>query len=485
MKKMFWIVILGVGCCLKTVGQIADSAGAAAQSLKTMTLVECVQIALKNNQSVYMANFNAETQAVYHSQAKASVFPSVNSTIDHGLNTGRSINPSDNSYLSQSFTSANYNLNASLSLWNGFKVRNYIRKTDLDERSGRLDAQQQEDAITIEVIAAYLDILNQQELLNNLYRQELTTQVQYNRLDTLNQSGAASPADLYDIKGQLNSSEIAIIDQKNAIKTAKITLFQLLNLPLDMGIVLEAPGKSIRPDQPAAGSIDEIYSHSLESLPMIKSSKLKLESAGRQVAINRADYYPSLTLNGGLGTAFSSAANRSVPGDILRQETGAYVLNGAEQQPVYQDVAMMGTQKIPYWDQLKNNYGANVNLTLNIPIFNGLQTKSNVKIARIQEKQAKLELSTTETQLKNAIGKAYFDAGAAMDAWLKQQEQVAAYQEYFRISEVKFNAGAINSSEYLIAKNKLSQAENSLVAAKYNYIFKSKILSYYEGTLSL
>lgn len=457
--------------------QISDSA-------RRLTLQACVQIALKNNETVYLAQFNAEAAGVTHQQAKASIFPSVSGQINHGLNTGRSINPSDNSYLSQSFTSADYNLSASLSLWNGFKIRNYIRKTDLDEKSGKLDAQQQRDAITIEVIAAYLDILNQQEQLNNLYKQALSTQIQYNRLDTLNQNGAASPADLYDLKGQLNENQLAIIQQKNGIENAKITLFQLMNEPLDMTIVLEKPNQGKMPSV-EAGSIEGIYEESLTNLPNIKSAKLKFQSAEKQVAINKADLYPYLTLNGGLGTAFSSAATRSVLGSLVQSENGAYVMQDGTRLPVYEDIPQMSFQKIPYWDQLKNNYGANINLTLHIPIFDGLRARSNIKLARIQQKQAALDLTTAEKQLKNAVGKAYFDQSSALDGWAKQQEQVAAYQEYFRISEVKFNAGAINSAEYLIAKNKLNQAENSLVAAKYNYIFKSKILSYYKGTLSL
>lgn len=455
-----------------------------ADSARNLTLASCVQMALKNNETIYLAQFNAEAAGVYHQQAKAAIFPTVSGLINHGLNSGRSINPSDNSYLSQSFTSADYSLSASLSLWNGFKVRNYIRQTDLDEKSGKLDAQQQRDAITIEVIAAYLDILNQQEQLNNLYKQELSTQIQYNRLDTLSQSGAASPADLYDIKGQLNENQLAIIQQKNGIENAKITLFQLMNEPLDMSIVLEAPNQGKVPGA-ENGSIEGIYEQSLTNLPNIQSAKLKFQSAEKEVAINKADLYPYLTLNGGIGTAFSSAATRSLPGSLQQSETGGYVMQGGARFPVYEDVQQMRTQKIPYFDQLKNNYGANVNLTLNIPIFNGLQTRSNVKIAKIQQKQAALNLNTAEKQLKNAVGKAYFDQSSALDGWAKQQEQVAAYREYFRISEVKFNAGAINSAEYLIAKNKLNQAENSLVAAKYNYIFKSKILSYYKGTLSL
>jgi len=483
MKKLvfiFCVMALLTGRCFGQSDGIVDKDS----SVQYLSLKTCVEAALRNNLAIKTAKTNAAIAGVYHNEAKMEQLPSVSGYINHGLNSGRSINPSDNSYITQSFTSANYSLSASLSLWNGFKLRNYIRKTKLDEEAGKWDAQQQKDAVTIQVIAAYLEVLNQQEILNNYYRQLLSTQVQYNRLDTLNQNGAANPDDFYDMKGQLSSSELAIIEQKNIIKSAKITLFQLMNEPLNMDIVLKEPSTMDVQDAENQ-SIDGIYTSALTYLPSVKSAQLKFLSAGKNVAVEKADFYPSLSLNGGIGTAFSSAATRSLAGETVTEQNGNYVISGSEKLPVYTNTTSMSYRDIPYWNQLKNNYGTNLNLTLNIPIFNGLQARSDVKVARLQQDLAKEQLSTTQTDLKNTISKAYFDQQAALQGWLKQQDQAAAYKEYFRISEVKFNAGAINSAEYLIAKTKYNQAENALIVAKYNYIFKTKILSYYKGALSL
>jgi len=492
MKKLVYIGFL-FGClgagCFPAHAQVAGQGSLITQTDSSQTqylsLEACVREALENNMDIKTSSTQAAIAGVYLNQAKMEQLPAVSGYIGHGLNSGRSINPSDNSYISQSFTSADYSLSASLSLFNGFKIRNYIRKSKLDKQAGELDAQQQKDAITIQVIAAYLEVLNQQEILNNYYQQLLTTQVQYNRLDTLNQSGAANPDDFYDMKGQLSSGELAITSQQNVIKSAKITLFELMNQPLNMNVVLKDPGAGKDNNAGQQTSIDGIYTKALSFLPTVKAADLKYQSAIKNVAVEKADYYPSLSLNAGIGTAFSSAATRSVTGDLVTAETGDYVMMGADKLPVYSSSNAMSYRDIPYWNQIKNNYGTNVNLTLNIPIFNKLQSRTDVKVAALQAALAKDQLSTARTALKNAIGKAYFDQQTAQEAWLKQQELVTAYKEYFRISEVKFNAGAINSADYLIAKNKLSQAEISLVAAKYNYLFKTKILSYYEGTLSL
>ena len=143
-----------------------------AQQQDTMqfSLQKCVQIALANNVDINTANNNATINNANYQQSKAEIFPTLNGSVNHALNTGRSINPSDNSYLSQSFTSANYEIDASLSLWNGFKIRNYIRKSALDNQAGLMDVQQQKDAIIIQVIVAYLDILNHTNQMGRQHR---------------------------------------------------------------------------------------------------------------------------------------------------------------------------------------------------------------------------------------------------------------------------------------------------------------------------
>ncbi len=423
-------------------------------STSSLTLDKCVQMALRNNADINNAAFQSSVNSVTFSQSKAAIFPSVSGSVGHSINSGRTINPSNNSYSTQSYTSADYSLNANMTLWNGFKLQNYIRKYALDNQAGQMDLQNQRDQITLQVIVAYLDVLNQEDLLENYKQQALSTQAQLSRLDSMDNAGAAKPDDLANMKGQLSGNQIAIISQEDAIKTAKITLFNLMNVALNMDAILERPQSlteiQIAPSEP----IDDIYTRALQHLPSIKSAELKQQSAYKYVQINKADYYPSLQYGASLGTNYSS--------------TSLDAMNN----------------KIGYFNQFKNNYGTSLGLTLNVPVFNGLLTRSNVKIAKIQAAQATFTTKRIKNQLKSTVAQQSFDVDAALKAWGKQQQQVDAYKDVLRVSQIKFNEGAINSTDYLIAKTQLQQAEINLIVDKYTYIFKSKILSYYQGDLS-
>ncbi|WP_197492158.1 TolC family protein [Arachidicoccus ginsenosidimutans] len=423
-------------------------------STLNLSLEKCVQMALRNNADINNSNFQSQQSKAYRTQAQAALFPSVNGSIDHSLNSGRNINSSDNSYSTQSFTSANYNLSANVPIFNAFKYRNNIKKTDLDFKASQYDLKNMKDQITLQVIVAYLNVLNQEDQLENYQQQLLSTQAQMNRLDSMNKAGAAKPDDIANMQGQLSGNQIAIVQQENAVKDAKITLFNLMNVPVNTDAVLDRPQSLTDIQLEQNGSVDDIYARSLQNLPMIKEAELQEQSAYKYVQINKADYYPYLQFGAGIATTYTNTATDNFG------------------------------NKIGYFNQLKNNYGTYFGLTLNIPIFNGLQTRTNVKVAKILAAKATFNTKTVKNNLKSNIVKASSDADAALNAWQQQQKQVDAYKELMRVDEIKFNAGAINATDYLVDKTKFEQAEITLIVDKYTYIFNTKVLSYYQGELS-
>lgn len=455
-----------------------------ADSTSGLSLEKCVGFALRNNVNINNSDYQSQMNGVYYLQAKAQVYPGVNASVSHQLNSGRNINTLNNSYSTQSFTSANYGLNAGMTLWNGFRLQNYIRKTALDNEAGKMDLQNQRDMITLQVIVAYLDVLNQEDQLDNYKQQLLSTQAQLNRLDSMNVAGAAKPDDIASMQAQLKGYEVSVLQQEDAIKTAKITLFGLMNIPLNLDAVLDRPKSLTEVQTMPVQSIDDIYARAVGSLPGIKEAELKQQSAYKNIQVAKGSYYPTLSLNGGISTNYSSTATTSVPGATTRDSTGLYVLNGGSQTPVYQDVTAYSYSKIGYFNQLKNNYGIGVGVTLSIPIFNGLQARSDVKLAKIAYSQAAFTTNATKNQLRSTIGQYVSDVNAALQSLDKQQQTVDAYKELVRVDQIKFNEGALDATGFLVAKTQLQQAEINLIVMKYTYIFKSKILSYYQGQLS-
>ena len=346
-----------------------------------------------------------------------------------------------------------------------------------------MDWQQQKDNITISVILAYLQVLNNQELLNASAQQVDVTLKQVERLEVMNNDGAILPATYYDLKGQLASDEMNVVSGKANLESSRLDLVQLMNVPYSKDMEPEKINDALIPVLYDA-TVDQIYQQALQQLAFVKAADLRKESAEKGIKAAKGLLYPTLNLNGGLGTNYSSIATLQQLVSTSDLPTEAYVLNNTEKLPVIAPQSTYNSPKISYGDQWSNNFNSYVSLGLQIPILNGLQAKSRLKQATIIEKQATFEVNTTKVQLKQNIEQAYVNMHAGFERYQKLAEQVQDFAESFRSAEVRFNAGAITSVEYLIAKNNLDRSNINLIAAKYDYVLRTKVLDFYQGKLT-
>ena len=450
----------------------------------TVSLKKCIEIAMRNNVDINRSELTMMDNKVLYNQSQGNRLPFVSSSISHGLSQGRVIDPFTNSYINQNLTFANYNLGADLYLWNAGSINNSVKANRLNYEAGKMDWQQQKDNVTINVILAYLQVLNATEQLNAAIQVADVTRKQVERLDVLNNEGAIAPATYYDTKGQLATDEANIITLQNTVESARISLVQLMNINYSKDMQLE------KVDESAAlslydGNSNDIYHTALNNLAMIKAVDLRRASATKSLKAAKGQMYPSLVLSGGLGTNYSSAASTATLIGVTDVATGGYVNVNNEKVLVYAPQSDFSSSKIPYEKQWKNNFNSSVSIGIQIPILNGLQARSRVKTAKNQEKRAELNATTTKTQLQQSVEQAYLNMNTAFERYQKVQAQVEALTISFNAAEVKFNAGAINSVEYLLVKNKADNAKINLIAAKYDYILRTKILDFYKGTLSL
>jgi outer membrane protein len=413
-------------------------------------------------------------------QARGNMLPFINGSITHGRNMGRSIDPFTNAYINQQVNFANYGFNGSLSLWNGSSIQNNIKQNVLSYEANKMDLQQQKDNTTINVILAYLDVLNNQEQLIAAMQQAEVTRQQAERLEILNSNGAIAPATFYDMKGQLANDELTVVTVKNTLETAKVTLAQLMNIPYSTAMQLEKLGQNVTPVM-YDGTVDQIFAQALEQLAVVKAADLRNESAEVGVKAAKGQLLPTLSLNGGVGTNYSSAAALSELVSVKDVPTNNYVNVDGSKVPVYSPQPDFADHKISYGDQWKNNFNSYVSIGLQIPILNGLQAKSRVNQAKIIEKRTSFEAQTTKTQLRQAIEQAYVNMNSAYQRYLTLTSQVESFTESFKAAEVRFNAGVGTSVDYQIAKNNVDRSRINLIAAKYDFILRTKILDYYQS----
>lgn len=451
---------------------------AAAQN--KLTLKQAIEIGIKNNFDVLQSDLLMQKAGITLVQSKENMLPNLNASANQGTNYGRSIDPFTNAFIDQKVGYGSYNASSNILLFNGFSLQNAIKSNKLGYQASKMELQQAKDNLTINIILAYLQVLSTNDVLIQSQDQVMVTQKQVERLGVLNQSGAVLPSDYYDLKGQLANDQIAIVDNKTALETAKLSLAQLLNIPYDKNLVVERiPEDNFNTD--FTDTPDSIYKTALQQFAQIKAVKLRTESAEKNIRSIRGELFPTLTFGGNINTNYSSVATRDYFINTTDEPSSNYVTVGGSQYPVIVKQDNYDSKKIDFGNQLSNNLFYTVNLGLSIPLFNAGRIRNQVKLAKIDFKNNQLVEQHTKTQLQQSIEQAYVNLTSASDKYKLLQDQVNSYTESFRTAEIRFNAGSITSVDYLIAKNNLVRAQNNLIIAKYDFVLREKVLDYYGG----
>jgi outer membrane protein len=446
----------------------------------TMTLQQCVETGIANNLDVQQSNLQMQSNEINWKQARLNRLPDLNGSINHGINQGRSIDPFTNSFINEQVTYSSYGLNSGVVLFNGLSLQNSVKQTRLSYDASKMDWQQAKDNLTINIILAYLQVLSSEDVLTQSRTQGELSKQQVERLEVLDKEGAIVPSQLSDLKGQYANDQLSIINAKNALESAKLNLFQLMNMPFDTSIKLE------RLDAVAFAEKYEstpatIYQTALQQFAQVKAVDLRTQSAEKAVKVAKGQLFPTLSFGANANTNYSSAAGQDIFLGTTDVVSTDYITVNGTQYNVSKRVSNFSSEKIMYGKQLNNNLFTSVGFNLQIPIFNSLFQQNRIKQAKITLKNNELIAKTTKTQLQQSIEQAYINMTTASERHKTLLEQVDAFTESFRAAEIRFNAGVGNSIDYLTAKNNLDRANVNLINAKYDYVLRTKILDYYQG----
>lgn len=462
-------------------------------SAKQWTLRECIEYALDNNLTVQRSLLNMQTSDITYDQSKMSLLPSVNANGGTGYNWGRSIDPTTNQFITQRINSASAGANASVTLFNGFALRNTINQNKLAFEASQNDLEKSKNDIIQNVVLFYTNVIFNQELLKNAESQLASSDQQLNRAEKQERQGAIAKSSLYDLVAQSASNEVNVINQENQLNLSILQLKQLLQIPasdsfdvlqpdidLDESIIVES------------ASVNEIYSISEQNMPEIKSTDLNVKSTEFGLKSAKGGYMPRVTANAGLNTNFSSAADRDgrfIPdggNPILVEQNPQIGFVSGTNTPVLSndDIYIPSGQLVDgytFSDQFSDNLSKFASVSISIPIFNGYQTRSNVQRALIAKKQAEITSTETRNSLRQRIETAHNDVLAAAKSYNASLKQVQAREEAYRTAQKRHELNAISNIDYQIAENSLFQAKSDLLRAKYDYIFKLKIIDFYQG----
>ncbi len=408
---------------------------------KQYTLQECIEIALENNRSIKQQALNKQQKEIAYSQARSDLLPNLNASVGQSFNFGRSIGL-DNTYQNTNSSQSNYNISSDITLFDGLRMKYNIDARKAEMNISEADLEKIQDDIVMSVSTAFMQVLMNKELLQIANDQIGLTKTNIVRINELVNSGKMAKGEMYQLEAQQAKEEFNQIQADNNLKLSLLDLAQIMELEDFQNFDVVVP-ENITIDKYVLLSPDNIYESALIARPEIRSAQYRVESSEKEVMIARSGYFPSLSFGASMGT-------------------GYYNLSGRE--------------NIAFGTQFKNNRSTSLGFSLRIPIFNKFQVRNSVKNAQIALEYNKLEIDKTKIALRKKIEQAYYNAIGAESRWESAQKAEFASQEAYRFAEQKYENGRGTSYELSQAKSNLAQVLSDQAQAKYEYVFRLKIL---------
>ncbi len=340
------------------------------------------------------------------------------------------------------------NLSTNVPLFTGLQLSNQYSLAKLNLQAAIEDLNKAKEDIAINVTSAYLQVLFNLELNKVAQNQVELSKDQLKRIKGLYDVGKASPAEVAEAQARVAQDDMTAVQADNTYKLSLLSLSQLLELPTPEGFVLENPKEELKFEPLTAP--DDIYIQAIAYKPGIKAAEYRLQGSLRSIRIAQSEFYPQLSFSAGLGSSY-------------------YTLNGESESG--------------FARQLKNNLSKSVSFNLSVPIFNRFSTRNRVRTARLQQSNLALQLDNTKKVLYKEIQQAWYNAVAAESKYNSSEVAVKANEESFRLMSEKFNNGKATFVEYNEAKLNLTKALSDKLQAKYDYLFRTKILDFYKGEI--
>lgn len=450
-------------------------------------LQQCIDYAYEKNITVKQSELGVSRSEIGVKQSKLGLLPNLNTGATYGFNFGQRIDPFTNQFASERVATSNLFLSSSLDVFNGFSKRNDLKSQEQDLIASRYDLETIKNDIALQTCLAYLRILLNKESLSVSQNQVLLTQEQVARMKKLVDAGQAPQGDLYDLESQLAQEELNVVTNENAVTIATLNLTQLLQLEPEEARNFDV----VKPDLSDEGvelltnSAEDIYVRAKGLMPQVMAADARRTSAEHALSASQGRLYPSLQLSGSLGSGYSgiNEVQTGTGTDVGQVIIGEVFGDGTpvvtrEPQTLFTDADF---ETKAFSDQLEDNFNQNLQLTLSIPIFNGWFAKANVERAKINRADADLSYQQITNQLRFDIEQAYVDAKAAMNTFLAAERAVRALSESFKYAEVRYDQEVINSVDFNAIKTQYTNAQVDMLRAKYDFVFRTKILDFYLG----
>lgn len=443
------------------------------------TLKQCIDYAWTYSLFVKRSEFDVEDSKLTLTQAQLSRLPSINGQASYGYSWGRGLDPVTNQFTTQQIRSSGVGASGSLPLIGGLNLHNTIRQSVQSFEASKLDLTKTKNDVALNVASLFIDVVFSKEQLANAKLQLASSEQQLDRTHKQVAAGSLARSEELNLDAQVATNELTVVQQENILVQAILKLKQALQIPAVQVFDVTVP--DLDPEDLILNeSRDQIYDIARQAMPEIKSANLRVESAYYGVKAAHGNFYPMLSLEGYIQTNYSSTSESKFVSDGGSVTYPVGIVPSTGEQVI--TTGSSGTfQYYGLGGQFKDNIYRTLSLQLSIPIFNAYRTRTSYQRARITRGRALVTQQETDNTLRQNIETSFNDALAASKTYNASLRQVKARDEAFRITRQLFENGGANSVDYQVSENDLFRSKSDLARAKYNFIFKKKVLDFYQG----
>lgn len=423
---------------------------------KCWTLEECIRYALENNIELKSERLSVEESKISLSDSKWAFAPNVSVSTSYNLSIGRVLDETTYEFVTnQMMESSSSSVSASILLFDGLKSLRQLQYSKLNKEAAALKYKKTENDLYLKITAYFLETLCAQENIKNCTSIVESLKEQEDLISIKVDHGKVTEADLLQIQSKLADAENTLVSAEHSYDLSRMNLCQLLEI------------KDYRSFIPSVVNTDSIefspYSHTdilagIDYLPEIALAKKNIELSRKSIQISKAQYYPTLSLSLGYGSSFSNARQK-----VLQNEDGSYIYNS-----------------YPFWEQYKDNASQYISLGLSIPLFSNSNINS-VRKAKLELKRNEYAFYTVKKQAEKEITQAMMDTETAWKKFQGSKKYLSSALEAKRQITLKFKIGAVGVTEYNEVISSLIEAQTQYLSAKYEYMFKTKVLYLFQN----